>query len=324
MDMTGVDGPPKKRNRKDCGKKKQKQKSRNPNNSSIAEIYQQLQKIASPDPAKAATKKEVLQQAKHYVMELENTLAALLSMKGRFLMDDSGPGNLEEIKEEYLQLLDDDQSSPPAEPVAQDEIDPVLLYLHPAIQKDLEESVEELKLEHLTESSSSQDLMDFEQYMSFYKQTADMLVDNQVVSPGQLTQPDVSKAIFNLWQELPQYWKAKAYQKPQHRNTASGGRSVSGAESQEASSSFLSSTPEDISLDDAFELAAEFLECSEKQMLSNPGSHESSPWVNPEGEKQLDQNISDFFRAKFFSCTQCDYESVLLQCTETFDDEDDL
>ncbi|XP_075711958.1 stimulated by retinoic acid gene 8 protein homolog isoform X2 [Rhinoderma darwinii] len=343
MDAAG-EGSSKKRNRQDGAKKTaRKRKARTPKISSVSQLIQQLRQTVFPEPDTQATR--VLQQTKHYILQLENTLDSLLKMKGHTLMEDDGSCSLEDIKEEYLQMISNDQGDSPAEPVGKDETDPVLLYLHPEIKRDLEESAEELKIENSTDALSSPDLVEFERYLRFYKQTVDMLIENRVVSPGQITYPVVSKAISGLWQELLQDGKTNIYQKSfsQVKNTATcsfsypsdtgctnGGVRDSGAESQEASSSFLSSTPEDILLDDAFDLAAGFLDRSANPTTSSPGSpiYESCPWGSPEGEKQLHQHISDFLKAKYSPATQasvppCDYETVLLRCTETFDDDED-
>ncbi|XP_066445284.1 stimulated by retinoic acid gene 8 protein homolog [Eleutherodactylus coqui] len=341
MDTAGEGSSKKVRNRQERGKKRsRKPKTTTPKTSAVPHLIQQLQEMMFPDPDTQVTKKEVLQQTKQYTLQLENTLSSLLKMKGHILMDDSSPCSLEDIKDEYLQLFRSSQGGPPAGPAGQELIDPVLLYLHPVIQKDLEESVEELRIEQANKASYSPDLIEFERYMHFYKETVDMLLENKVVPPGQVTHPVVSKAISNLWEELLRDGKTNIYQRrlSEARNTAAcpltyhsdagytdGGRRGSEAESQEASSSFLS-TPEDVLIDDAFELAAGFLDCNSNQKLSNPGSptHKSSPWESPEREQRLHQNISDFLRAKFLSCTQCDYDAAFLRCTETFDDEDDL
>ncbi|XP_056425509.1 stimulated by retinoic acid gene 8 protein homolog isoform X2 [Hyla sarda] len=279
-------------------------------------------------------------------------------MRSHVIMEDSAPCSLEDIKEEYVQLYSSDQCDRPVGVEGMGEVDPVLLYMRQDFQRNLEESVEELKIESSTESVSSPDIMDFERYLNYYSQTVDMLVEHRVVSPAQIAHCVVSRAIFSLWQELLQDGKDEVYEKylSQARNTVpcsvtyptdtgctNGGKRDSGAESQEATSSFLSSTPEEILLDDALDFTAEFLDQSENQKKSCPGEEGASenppaeyilrdvspPWDSPGGEKKLHQHVYNFLRAKFSSCTQesvtqNDYETVLLRCTETFDDEDDL
>ncbi|XP_040289598.1 stimulated by retinoic acid gene 8 protein homolog [Bufo bufo] len=318
MDPAGEGSSKKGRNRPDGSKKPaRRRKGRPPKSSSVSQLIKQLRETVFPEPDTRATRKQVLQQTKHYILQLENTLDSLLKMKSNILLEDNSSCSLEDIKLEYLQLINNDEGSLPANPL-EGEMDPVLLYLQPEVKRDLEESVEELKLENSTHSLSSPDLMEFERYLHFYKQTVDMLVENRVVSTGQVTHPGVSKAISSLWQELLQEGKTNIYQErlSQARNTAACSFTLvpdpgsfkrdSGAESQEATSSFLSSTPEDVLLDDAFDLAAGFLDCSSKQTFSSPGTpiNESSPWQSPTGEKQLHQHISEFLRAKFSSFTK--------------------
>ncbi|XP_075132022.1 stimulated by retinoic acid gene 8 protein homolog [Leptodactylus fuscus] len=342
MDTAGEGGSKKGRVRQDGGKTPvKKRKTRTPK---VSNLIQELQETVFPDPETQATRKEVLQQTKSYILQLESTLDSLLKMKGDALVENGSPCSLEDIKKEYIQHVHSDQGSKSSDPLWEGEVDPVLLYMTHESRKDREVSVEELKLENSTEPLSSPDVIEFERYFHFYKQTADMLLENMVVSPPQVTHPVVSNAISALWQELCRTGKVSAFQqglsqaKDKTSVTSStdigctnGGKRNSGAESQEAASSFMSSTPEDILIDDAFELAEGFLDGGANQTLSDLGSplHESSAWESPEDEKLLHQHVSEFFRAKLFSYTeaadhQCDYEAGLLRCTETFDDEDDL
>ncbi|KAM3924854.1 stimulated by retinoic acid gene 8 protein homolog [Leptodactylus fuscus] len=330
MDTAGEGGSKKGRVRQDGGKTPvKKRKTRTPK---VSNLIQELQETVFPDPETQATRKEVLQQTKSYILQLESTLDSLLKMKGERVCE------MEEALEVYT------ERSKSSDPLWEGEVDPVLLYMTHESRKDREVSVEELKLENSTEPLSSPDVIEFERYFHFYKQTADMLLENMVVSPPQVTHPVVSNAISALWQELCRTGKVSAFQqglsqaKDKTSVTSStdigctnGGKRNSGAESQEAASSFMSSTPEDILIDDAFELAEGFLDGGANQTLSDLGSplHESSAWESPEDEKLLHQHVSEFFRAKLFSYTeaadhQCDYEAGLLRCTETFDDEDDL
>ncbi|XP_069808055.1 stimulated by retinoic acid gene 8 protein homolog [Dendropsophus ebraccatus] len=348
MDTTGEGGGKKGGTRQgDSGKKTvRKRKAKTRNVSTVPQLLQQLRETVFLDPNTQATKKEVLQQARQHILHLESTLDSLLKMKSHVLSEDSAPCSLEDIKVEYLQLCNSDQSGPPIELMAPGEVDPVLLYMQPDIQKDLEESVEELKLESSTESVSSPDIMDFERYLKYYTQAVDMLLENRVVSPEQVAHSMVSTAIFSLWQELRQNGKTDIYEKylsrsgntapcsvtcPPDSGHASGGKRDSGAESQEATSSFLSSTPEEILLDDHLDFTAEFLDPNVNQTKSSPGLliNESPLWDSQEGGKHLYQQVYNFLRAKLSSCTQesapqNDYETVLLRCMETFDDEDDF
>ncbi|XP_077122900.1 stimulated by retinoic acid gene 8 protein homolog isoform X2 [Ranitomeya variabilis] len=343
MDAAGEGGSQKGRN---SGKRPaaRKRKARTPSSTSVPQLIQKLRDLVFPEPDTKATRKEVLQQAKQYILQLESTLDSLLKMKADIFLEHSAPYTLEDVREEFLQLVSSEEGGPTADPVDIDNIDPVLLYMQPEIQEDLDETVEELKIENTGEPFSSPELMEFEKYLRFYKQTVDLLVESRVVSQAQVTLPVVSKAISNLWQELLQSGKTNNYQNyfSQDRTAAScsfsspdtscpnGRIRDSGAESQEATSSFLSSTPEDILLDDAFELAAVFLDQGANRMTSSPGpTPDVSLWSSPQGEEQLHQYVSDFLRRKFSLCPQAsapqyDYETLMLRCTENFDDLDDL
>ncbi|XP_073505332.1 stimulated by retinoic acid gene 8 protein homolog [Phyllobates terribilis] len=281
MDAAGEGSSQKGRN---SGKRPaRKRRARAQSSTSVPQLLQKLRNLVFPDPDTKATRKEVLQQAKQYILQLESTLDSLLKMKADIFLEHSTPYTLEDVREEFLQLMSNEEGGPTADPVDIDDIDPVLLYMQPEY---LDESVEELKIENTAQPFSSPELMEFEKYLRFYKQTVDLLVESGVVSLVQVTHPVVSKAISNLWQELLQSGKTNNYQNclSQDRTAAScsfsspsdtgctnEGIRDSGAESQEATSSFLSSTPEDILLDDAFELAAGFLDQGANQKTSSPG-----------------------------------------------------
>ncbi|XP_073423608.1 stimulated by retinoic acid gene 8 protein homolog [Dendrobates tinctorius] len=344
MDAAGEGGSQKGRN---SGKRPaRKRKARTPSSTSVPQLIQNLRDLVFPEPDTKATRKEVLQQAKQYILQLESTLDSLLKMKADIFLEHSAPYSLDDVREEFLQLVGSEEGGPTADPVDIDDIDPVFLYMQPEIQENLNETVEELKIENTGAPLSSPELMEFEKYLRFYKQTVDLLVDSMVVSQAQVTLPVVSKAISNLWQELLRSGKTNNYQNylsqdrtaalcsfssPPDTGCRNGRIRDSGAESQEATSSFLSSTPEDILLDDAFELAAVFLDQGANRMTSSPGSPipDVSLWSSPESEEQLHQYVSDFLRRKFSLCPQVsapqyDYETLMLRCTENFDDLDDL
>ncbi|KAH0616795.1 hypothetical protein JD844_028188 [Phrynosoma platyrhinos] len=104
----------------------------------------------------------------------------------------------------------------------------------------------------------------------------------------------------------------------------------SGTNSQEASGSVVS-TPEEILFEDAFDVATSFLDSNETQEMSS----QSSAFTGCISESQEDNHhlylqIISFLKSLFFASTQTpqeevlqlDYETVMLRCTETFDDED--
>lgn len=97
-------------------------------------------------------------------------------------------------------------------------------------------------------------------YLSFYKQTMDLLTANGIVSSQEVTLPIVSAAISHLWQNLSETRKASLLQvwaqihsslpglagACQESACAEGSMKDSGVESQGASCS-LTSTPEEVS-----------------------------------------------------------------------------
>ncbi|XP_072256278.1 stimulated by retinoic acid gene 8 protein homolog isoform X3 [Pyxicephalus adspersus] len=265
---------------------------RPPNTSSIIHLIHQLGQIVFPYPNKQATRDQVLNQTKAYIMELENTLDSLLKMKGYFMLEDSECSHLKDVKEEYRQKN----------------------FCHE------------------------------QGYLHFYRQTMDMLTESQIVPSEQVAQPVVSKAISNLWQDLKLEGGFNNWQNgiPQTQSSHSfcgfpsdlgypdRGAIDNSAGSQEASGSFLSSTPEEVLVEDAFEVASSFLEYTAIQTSSSSSSlSEPILWDSPQGNLYLYQQVYDFLRSRLSSyiqtsAPQFDYEMARLRCTETFDDEDDL
>ncbi|XP_072256277.1 stimulated by retinoic acid gene 8 protein homolog isoform X2 [Pyxicephalus adspersus] len=308
---------------------------RPPNTSSIIHLIHQLGQIVFPYPNKQATRDQVLNQTKAYIMELENTLDSLLKMKGYFMLEDSECSHLKDVKEEYRQK---NFCHEQGEPLSLDH------------QLNFEMNPEEVEEEMLIDSPQtseplySPDLIEFERYLHFYRQTMDMLTESQIVPSEQVAQPVVSKAISNLWQDLKLEGGFNNWQNgiPQTQSSHSfcgfpsdlgypdRGAIDNSAGSQEASGSFLSSTPEEVLVEDAFEVASSFLEYTAIQTSSSSSSlSEPILWDSPQGNLYLYQQVYDFLRSRLSSyiqtsAPQFDYEMARLRCTETFDDEDDL
>ncbi|KAM4675750.1 stimulated by retinoic acid gene 8 protein homolog [Discoglossus pictus] len=333
MDAAGEGSSKTARRRQERGKTAAKKCAAHPRKRTpVSQLISQLRETVFPNSDTQATKRQVLRQTKNYIQELESTLDTLLKMRDHFHSEERSPSSLEDVKEEYLRIYYSDQSSLP---VTEDNSE---------YEKNHKIILEEVKSEYtLSSTSSSPDLMEFERYLHFYKQTVDMLVENVVVSSEQITHPVVSKAISNLWQDLVQEGKTDMYQRciqlarrpdcllPCPKDTSYTEVCVrdSGAESQEGTSSFVSSTPEEILFEDAYDVAAGFIDQGNIQSMSSPSSaYGSSPWESPESDSLLYQQIVGFLRSCICSYAQeaslqCDYETVLLRCTETFDDEDE-
>ncbi|XP_077325315.1 stimulated by retinoic acid gene 8 protein homolog isoform X1 [Lithobates pipiens] len=269
-------------------------------------------------------------------------------MRGHFKAEDSGSSSLKDVKEEYMQMtFCQEQGGALANSAVTSESERMFWHLQSDFEVELEEAVEELLTDksQTPEPLTSPDLIEFERYLHFYKHMMDMLAESHMVSPEQFAQPVVSKVVANLWQDLKREGDSSIYQYgiPQAQSTpcfftflsdlgcTDGGAKESSTGSQEATSSFLSSTPEEqILFEDAFDVASDFLNHGAIQTTSSPsGLHELSPWESPEGNLYLYQQIYDFLRSSLSSYTkmsapQFDYETMFLRCTESFDDEDDL
>nr|XP_034984057.1 stimulated by retinoic acid gene 8 protein homolog [Zootoca vivipara] len=313
------------------------------NRATLAGLFNNLRETVFPQQDNSTSRCQVLCKAKNYIQELEKTLETLLNMKEVLNLEDDHPSSLEEVKEEYVKMYFSNHSaaiSPPSNSVSQS--GGTVWYM---IQEHEKTSVGEDVTLRLTQSpaASSPDLMEFERYLHFYKQTVDLLVDNGVVSSEDVTLPVVSTAVSHLWQGLPEERRDSVLQYCSQRQNfitevkmasqeppcTEGSVRDSGA-SQEASSSLVS-TPEEILFEDAFDVATSFLDRNETQEMSS----QSSAFTGCTSESQEDYHhlylqIITFLKSLFFANTQpsqeevlpLDYETVMLRCTETFDDED--
>ncbi|XP_042324198.1 stimulated by retinoic acid gene 8 protein homolog isoform X2 [Sceloporus undulatus] len=307
----------------------------------LAGLFSNLQETVYSQQENFVSESQVLCKAKNYIQELEQTLENLLRMKEVLNLEDGNPSSLEEVKEEYVKIyFNNDSVAPPSSVTNQSGT--TVWYV---VQEQEKKSIEEDINLRLTQSPpTSPDLMEFERYLYFYKQTVDLLVDNGVVSPEEVTLPVVSMAVSHLWQGLPEERRESVLQYcSQRQNLISEAKTASqepactegsvrdsGINSQEASGSVVS-TPEEILFEDAFDVATSFLDRNETQEMSS----QSSSFTGCTSESQEDNHhlylqILSFLKSLFFASTQppqeevlqLDYETVMLRCTETFDDED--
>ncbi|XP_070612046.1 stimulated by retinoic acid gene 8 protein homolog isoform X3 [Erythrolamprus reginae] len=308
----------------------------------LAGLFNNLRETVFLQQENSVSKSQVLCQAKNYIQELEQTLEKLLKMKEVLNLEDSNPSSLEDVKEEYVKMYFNNHSIVHSSDVLSQN-GTAVWYM---IQEHEKPIVEEDVCQRLTQSSttSSPDLMEFERYLYFYKQTVDLLVDNAVVSPEEVLLPVVSTAVSHLWQGLPEDRKDSVLQYcSQRQNFISEIKTASqepactdessvrdsGTNSQEASGS-VGSTPEEILFEDAFDVATSFLDRNEAQEISS----QSSAFTVCASDSQEDNHrlylqIISFLKNLFFASTQpseeeilpLDYESVMLRCTETFDDD---
>ncbi|KAM3673216.1 stimulated by retinoic acid gene 8 protein homolog [Ammospiza maritima maritima] len=284
---------------------------------------------------------QVLRKAKTSIQKLEQTLCSLLKMKASCSLEDGSPSSLEEVREEYVRRQFGSQSTTSASE-DMSESDSAIWYLLQECEKQTLEEYEKPELIQFSDTLSP-DLVEFERYLYFYKHTVDLLVEHGIVCTGEVPLPEVSTAISHLWQELSEESRDSILQYCSQRDflmdpkaacpepaCTEGSVRDSGGNSEEASGSSVS-TPEEVMFEDAFDVAAGFLDRSKAQGLSSQSSaFASCTSENPEDHQRLYVQVTDFLKHLFFTKAQfCqeedlhyDHETVMLRCTETFDDED--
>ncbi|XP_071406023.1 stimulated by retinoic acid gene 8 protein homolog [Pithys albifrons albifrons] len=307
----------------------------------LARLFSSLQGRVLSQSDNCASKYQVLRKAKTSIQKLEQTLCSLLKMKESCSLEDGIPSSLEEVREEYVKRHFSSHSTTSASE-AMSESDSAIWYL---IQECEKQTLEEDGNSELIQYSdtSSPDLVEFERYLYFYKHTMDLLIEHGIVCTGEVPLPEVSTAISDLWQELSEESRDSILQYCSQRDflvdpkascqepaCTEGSVRDSRSNSEEASGSSVS-TPEEVMFEDAFDVAAGFLDRSKTQGMSSQSSALAS--CNSENTKdhhRLYLHVTDFLKRLFFANTQIfqeedlpyDYETVMLRCTETFDDED--
>ncbi|NXP49375.1 STRA8 protein, partial [Heliornis fulica] len=257
----------------------------------LTRVFSGLRQAVLSQSENSASKYQVLRKAKKAIQKLEQTLGSLLKMKAPSF-------SLE------------DQNSP---------------------------ILEEVREEYVNRHFSNH------RYLYFYKHTVDLLIEHGIVCTDEVPIPEVSTAISHFWQELSEEKRVSILQYCIQRDFLMDPKAVcqetectegsvrdSRGNSEEASGSSVS-TPEEVMFEDAFEVAASFLDRSETQGMSGQSSALAScTSENPEDHHRLYLQITNFLKSFFFPNTQFfqeedlqfDYEAVMLRCTETFDDED--
>ncbi|OXB75395.1 UNVERIFIED_CONTAM: hypothetical protein H355_010597 [Colinus virginianus] len=266
---------------------------------------------------------------------------AFLPTAESFILEDGNPSSLEEVREEYVKRhFSNHSTASPSEAVS--ESDSAIWYLMQECEKQtMEEDSKPGFMQY--PDTSCPDLVEFERYLYFYKHAVDLLREHGIVCAEEVPLPVISTAISHLWQELSEERRDSILQYCNQRDLrldptdacqepacTDGDTRDSGSNSEEASGSLVSA-PEEVMFEDAFDVAAGFLETNETQGLSSQSSSFTSGiFENPEDDHRLYLQITDFLKSLFFANTQfCqeedlqfDYETVMLRCTETFDDED--
>ncbi|XP_048795368.1 stimulated by retinoic acid gene 8 protein homolog isoform X3 [Lagopus muta] len=266
---------------------------------------------------------------------------AFLPTTESFSLEDGNPSSLEEVREEYVKRHFSNHSTASASEAVSESDSAVWYLMQECENQTMEEDGKPGFIQY--PETSSPDLVEFERYLYFYKHTVDLLREHGIVSAEEVPLPVVSTAISHLWQELSEERRDSILQYCSQRDfhlgptdacqepaCADGDVRDSGGNSEEASGSLVS-TPEEVMFEDAFDVAAGFLETNETQGLSSQSSSFTSGISeNPEDDHRLYLQITDFLKSLFFANThfcqeedlQFDYETVMLRCTETFDDED--
>ncbi|XP_054419968.1 stimulated by retinoic acid gene 8 protein homolog [Pteronotus mesoamericanus] len=266
----------------------------------LKRLFNNLKKIVYHQSDITASKWQVLNRAKNHIQEQEKILDHLLKVKESFNLEDGNANSLEEVKEIYASMFSRNHRFGPQ------------LGTKPW-------------------------------YLNFYKQTMDLLTRSGVVSSQEVTLPVVSAAISHLWQNLSEEKKASLLEALAQKHSgllglegatqepacAEGSVKDSGVDSQGASCSLMS-TPEEFLFEDAFDVAC-FLDKNEDPSTSSSSSmFASCNPENPEEKFQLYTQIIDFFNGLCCVSAQLkqepdppmDDEMLMLQCMETFDDED--
>ncbi|NXG78043.1 STRA8 protein, partial [Baryphthengus martii] len=246
--------------------------SQSQHRASLAKLLSSLREAVLSQPDNSASKYQVLRKAKKSIQKLEQTLGSLLKMKESFSLEDGNPSSLEEVKEEYVER-------------------------------------------HFSNHRCS--LSFHYRYLYFYKHTVDVLIEHGIVCSEQLPLPEVSTAISHLWQELSEERRDSILQYCSQRDSlvdpkpacqepacAEGSMRDSGGNSEEASGSSIS-TPEEVMFEDAFDVAAGFLERSETQGMSSQSlTVASCTPESPADHHRLYLQITDFLKSLFFANAQ--------------------
>ncbi|NWY25421.1 STRA8 protein, partial [Pheucticus melanocephalus] len=238
----------------------------------LARLFSSLRGRVLSQSDSCASKYQVLRKAKTSIQKLEQTLCSLLKMKASCSLEDGSPSSLEEVREEYVRRQFGSQRYSLSFP---------------------------------------------SRYLYFYKHTVDLLVEHGIVCTGQVPLPEVSTAISHLWQELSEESRDSILQYCSQRDflmdpkaacpepaCTEGSVRDSGGNSEEASGSSVS-TPEEVMFEDAFDVAAGFLDRSKAQGLSSQSSaFASCTSENPEDHQRLYVQVTDFLKHLFFTNTQ--------------------
>ncbi|XP_029598826.1 stimulated by retinoic acid gene 8 protein homolog isoform X2 [Salmo trutta] len=311
----------------------------------LATLFETLKTVVCPTSNKMPAKWKILDHAKGFLKEQEAYLSRLMLLKGIFLGNEGGPCSLDEVRAEYRRLQSHSSSLHSRRPGGQRR--------HGAADReDLTETSEEDSAEETLDDSvpsqtsinSLTNILEFEGYLLFYRQTLEKLVCSGVLSPGQTGLAVVSEAISGLWdsfsperraayQTCPPQQSTLGWEGPAERPPNPGPdthlhltlQPSTQANSQGASSP---SPHEEDLLQDAYDVV-------KKEMDS---ISDDSPVLAPpqcgdfEKLREIYKDIMCFVKTQMVEepghnqdlCLSSvrDYEEIFLQCSESFDSED--
>ncbi|XP_062914081.1 stimulated by retinoic acid gene 8 protein homolog [Mobula hypostoma] len=290
------------------------------------------------------SKWQVLRKAKGYILDLERKLENLLKLKETYHLNDGQPSSLEEVKEQYIGYYEEHSDMASVDCPGKTRVS-LWQWLREYRSHPAENDVKSVCSQSPVKSSA--ELLEFEGYLNFYKETVDLLVENKIVSMEQITLPIVSKAISHLWQEMSVEGKTDIFKKCSQSACFSPGEQITlqiplsmdclardqVLDSQGASGS-SESNHDEILFEDAFDLASGFLVKPDPNTLTGIKEESSSIFThvsseNLEETRMLYKEIINFVMAQSGTETlhsqesspNLDDETVLLRCTETFDDD---
>ncbi|XP_072913712.1 stimulated by retinoic acid gene 8 protein-like [Hemitrygon akajei] len=218
---------------------------------------------------RTTSKWQVLRKAKSYILDLERKLENLLKLKETYHLKDGQPSSLEEVKEQYIDYYKEHSDMDSVDFPGKTRVS-LWQWLKEYRSLPAENDVKSVCSQSPVKSSA--ELLEFEGYLNFYKETVDLLVENKIVSMEQITLPIVSKAISHLWQEMSVEGKTDIFNKCSQSASFSPGEQITlqiplsidcsmrdqALDSQGASGS-SESNHDEILFEDAFDLASGFL-----------------------------------------------------------------
>uniref|UniRef100_A0A8K9URV0 STRA8 bHLH domain-containing protein n=1 Tax=Oncorhynchus mykiss TaxID=8022 RepID=A0A8K9URV0_ONCMY len=288
----------------------------------LATLFETLNTVVCPTSNKMPAKWKILDHAKGFLKEQEAHLSRLMLLKGIFLGNEDGPCSLEEVRAEYRRLQ---SHSSGLRALGQR---PGGFRRHGGADgEDLTETSEEDSAEETLEDSapsqtsinSRTNILEFEGYLLFYRQTLEKLVCSGVLSPGQTGLAVVSEAISGLWDSFSPERRA-AYQ------TCPPQQSTLGWEGP-------AETPPNPVPDTHFHLTLQPSTQANSQGASSPSSYEEvSTCGDFDKLREIYKDIMCFVKTQMvekpehnqdlYLSAMRDHEEIFLQCSESFDSED--